>query len=132
MAKELTLFESAAGTLRISKHGRLMQLVADGNGACVVLDMDYQTAQKWAASRTSAGSAQNDRNKFLEQLPTLIARPGSFVSTRGNSKMLEDMVRLMLSSGFDLNDWSLPPDVKALFARGPAPKPKPAKSEPPA
>ncbi len=120
MPKELTLFESATSGLRVSKHGRVIQIVADGNGACVVMDTEYNAAQKWASSRASAGSPGNDRSKFLDQITTLIARPGSFVSTRGTDKPLEDIARLMLSSGFDLNDWALPPTVKVLFSKGPA------------
>ncbi|MEK6806497.1 MAG: hypothetical protein AABY95_07595 [Pseudomonadota bacterium] len=132
MPRELTLFESATGSLRISKHGRLMQIVADGNGACVVMDTEYNVAAKWASSRASAGSPGNDRSKFLDQIATLIARPGSFVSTRGSDKPLEDIVRLMLNSGFDINDWGMPPSVKALFSKGPATKPKtPPPSAPP-
>ncbi len=123
--KELTLFESATSSLRISKHGRLVQIVADGNGACLMMDIEYAAAAKWASSRSSAGSPGNDRSKFLDQIATLIARPGSFISTRGGDKPIEDIVRLMLSSGFDLNDWAMPPSVKSLFMKGPAPKMKP-------
>ncbi len=122
--KELTLFESAVGSLRVSKHGRLVQIVADGNGACVMMDTEYNVAAKWASSRASAGSPGNDRSKFLDQITTLLARPGSFISTRGNDKPIEDIARLMMTSGFDLNDWAMPPSVKALFSKGPAPKPK--------
>ena len=124
--KEPTLLESAMRGLRASKHGRVIQVVADGNGAFVTMDIDFNTANKWAFSKTSSGSPQNDRNKFMDQFATLIARPGSFVNTRGGSKPILDIAKLMKSAGFDLNDWALPPDVKAEFSHGPEPtKPKP-------
>ena len=136
--KDLTLFESAMRGMRVSKHGRVMQLIADGNGACVVQDIEYNAAYKWACSKSSGGSAASDRGKFLDQITTLIARPGSFVNTRGNDKPIEDIARFMQSSGFDLNDWGLPPSVKALFMKGPKPQAKPkaagdtSTAEPPA
>lgn len=122
--KEATVFESAMRGMRHSKHGRVVQIVADGNGACVVLDVEFNAAQKWGMGRTSAGNPGSDRTKIFDQLTTLIARPGSFVTTRGNDKPIEDIARFMQSAGFDLNDWGLPPSVKALFSKGPAPKPK--------
>ena len=114
MAKEVSMFESACRSSRIAKQGKLVQFIVDGAGAIVADDQEFYAAQKWASSRHSTGNFNTDRSKFLEQIANLIARPGSFTATRGNTKSLSDMVKAMLMSGFDLNDWDLPPDLKKI------------------
>lgn len=128
--KDPTVFESAMRGMRVVKQGRVVQIIADGNGAVATLDIDYNSAYKWASSKSSSGSSGSDRTRFLDQMPNLVARPGSFINTRGNDKPIEDIVRLMQSAGFDLNDWAIPPTVKVLFMKGPVPKPK-AKTDTP-
>lgn len=120
---QLTLFQSAASGARIIRQMYIVQFIVDGNGAFVTPTMDFNAAEKWASSRNSTGARMTDRTRFLDKLEVLISRPGSFISTRGSSKPLEDLCKAMKAAGYDLGEWQLPHDLKEMF--------KPKKAEPP-
>jgi hypothetical protein len=130
--KELTMLQSALQRLRISRNGQCTMLVVDGQGAAVVPTMDFSTVQKWAQSKASAPNANQSMMKILDKLEVAITRPGTtFAATRGSPKYVADLARQMISAGFDINEWSLPPDVKeAATARADAPPPKKPASTP--
>lgn len=116
-AKLANLYASATRGARVIKQGDVVQIVIDGGGALAAPMQDFQQAQKWANSKPATGNAISDRGRFLEQLPVLIARPGSFCATRGNDKYLEKLAKAMKAGGLDINDWSLPPSVKDLLKK---------------
>jgi hypothetical protein len=112
MARALSLFEAATTRGRVIRQGEIVQWVMDGSGAIVVPAQDFLIAQKWGQSRTGSTNIVTDRGRFLEKFETLIARPGSFVSTRGNTRSLASLAKLMIASGYDISEWGLPFDVK--------------------
>lgn len=103
-----TLFDSATAKGRIIRQGDIIQLVMDGSGAIVVSAQDFMVAQKWASTRLGSSNMVSDRGRFLEKLEVLVARPNSFVATRGSVKALEVLVRTMFQNGYDLKEWMLP------------------------
>lgn len=120
--KTLTLFQTATTGGRVIKQPQLVQFIVDGNGAMVTSTQDFYQVEKWANSRYGSGNRLADRNRFLEQIQTLVARPGSFVSTKGSTKPLEDLCKLMKAAGYDLAEWQLPPELKDMD-RPPVAKP---------
>lgn len=114
MKKEVSLYQAATSGGRVAKQGPLVQFILDGNGAMVTSTMDWAMAEKWANSKSSTGIRATDRNRFLDQIPTLAARPGSFIGTRGSTKPLTDLCILMKNNGYDLKEWALPPELKDL------------------
>lgn len=110
----ISLFDSATRGARIIKQGEIFCLVLDGGGAMIGFMQDLHAAQKWAQSKPSCGNRVTDRGRFLEQIPTLVARPGSFVSTRGSEKLIEKVARGMRAGGYDLSEWMLPPELKNM------------------
>lgn len=132
--KTLTLLQAVTSAGRVVRQGPLVQFIIDGNGAMVMPTLDFFTVEKWANSKFASGNRMADRTRFLDQIQTLVARPGSFISTRGSSKTLEDLARLMKANGYDLNEWQLPPELKNLGKPPPpeaAKKPGAAESGPP-
>lgn len=117
-----TLFESATQRGRIIRQGNITTIIMDGNGAVIVDIQDFQQARKWAQSKMPTANLLTDRARFLDQFPALVSRPGSVQATRGSQKPLEKLVKEMLASGMDLNEWTLPMELKAI-GRPPAPKP---------
>lgn len=113
MARNLSLFESSTKRGRIVRQGDLVQIIMDGGGAVVAPMQDFIVAQKWAQAKPASGNPVTDRGRFLEQLPVLVARPGSFAGTRGNERQLATVARLMRQAGYDLGEWMLPPELKA-------------------
>ncbi|HSW11649.1 MAG TPA: hypothetical protein VLI06_02345 [Solimonas sp.] len=112
VAKTKTLFESFSGRARIAKQGYVVMIVIDGGGAMVVATDEYLVAQKWSQSRVSSGNIVTDRGRFFEQFQVMVARPGSFVGTRGNDRQLYKMAKAMRAAGHDLGEWMLPPELK--------------------
>lgn len=112
MARSLSLFEAATNRGRVIRQGEIVHWVMDGSGAVVVPAQDFLIAQKWGQSRTGSTNVVTDRGRFLEKFETLIARPGSFVSTRGNTRSLASLAKVMIASGYDMSEWGLPFDVK--------------------
>ena len=126
MARTLSLFEAATGKGRIVRMGEVVQLVMDGAGAFVCNAQEFTIAQKWAQSKTGSGNAVTDRGRFIEKIEVLIARPASFVSTRGSTKPLETLAKNMKQAGFDLGEWMLPPEItQSLKVKLPPPPSKP-------
>jgi hypothetical protein len=123
--KQLTLYQAATVGGRVIKQGYLAQFILDGNGAMLTPISDWNTAEKWANSKYASGNRMSDRNRFLDQIPVLVSRPGSFVSTRGSTKPLEDLCKLMKAAGHDLAEWQLPPELKNK-PPPPSPPKKPA------
>ena len=117
--KVQTLYESATGNLRVVNRGNIVECIVDGNGSMVTSITEFVQAQKWAQAKFSGGNSVQDRNRFLEQITALISRPGSFVSTRGSGKLLEDIARAMKSTGYELRDWQLPPELKNIGGKPP-------------
>lgn len=112
MARTQTLYESVSSKGRIMRVGEIVQMTMDGAGAICCNSQDFLAAQKWAQSRPSSTNIVTDRGRFLEKIEILIARPNSFVSTRGSQEPLTRLARAMKMSGFDMGEWMLPPEVK--------------------
>lgn len=111
--KQLSLFQSASGRLRISRMGGLTMLVMDGQGMALAPTSDFAVVEKWAKSRPSGPNATIDAGKILEKIDVLVCRPGtSFASTRGSLKPLEKLVKEMKSAGMDTKEFQLPPELK--------------------
>lgn len=114
MPRALTLLESAQSRMRTIRQGDLAQLVADGGGAMVVPMIELLQAQKWAQRKASSGNMLTDRTRFLEQVATLISRPGSLLPTKGHHKAIEALAKQMMQAGYDINEWTLPPELRGL------------------
>jgi hypothetical protein len=122
--KPRTLFEAATARGRVIKQGEIACMVMDGGGAVIVFMQEFIGAQKWAQSRVPTANLLSDRARFLDQFSALISRPGSVQATRGNDRQLEKLARAMLGAGYDLAEWTLPVEFKAI-GRGPAPQADP-------
>lgn len=113
--KELTLFQSACGKLRISRLGALTMLTVDGQGLALCLTADFSPVEKWAKAKTQGPNATIDMGKIMEKIDVLISRPGTtFANTRGSIKPLGDIVKAMKASGMDVKEYQLPPELKEL------------------
>ncbi len=112
MPRAETLFEAAVKRIRVMRQGDLVQLVIDGGGALVTTTQEFMQAQKWASSKTATGNTVTDRGRLLEQIGPLVSRPGSMLSTRGHTKQIEALAKLMKQGGYDLGEWMLPPELK--------------------
>jgi hypothetical protein len=113
--KELTLFQSAAGKLRVSRIGPLTMLVIDGQGLGLCLTGDFSPVEKWAKSRPQGPNATIDAAKIIEKVDVLVCRAGTtFASTRGSTKPLEAVAKAMRAAGMDLKEFSLPPELKDM------------------
>ena len=112
-AKEISLFQSAAGKLRISRLGPLTMLVIDGQGLGLCMTGDFSPVEKWAKSRPQGPNATIDSGKIIEKIDVLVCRQGTtFAATRGSTKPLEAIVKAMRQAGMDLKEFSLPPELK--------------------
>ena len=112
-AKELSLYQSACGKLRVSRVGPLTQLVVDGQGLALCLTADFAVVEKWAKAKTAGPNATIDMGKIMEKIDVMICRPGTtFASTRGSTKPLEAVVKAMIAAGMDIKEYSLPPELK--------------------
>lgn len=129
MARQLSLFDAACAKGRVIRQGEIVQFVMDGSGALVCPSQDFMVAQKWAQSRTGSTNTVTDRGRFLEKLEVLIARPGSFVISRGSTRALTMLAKQMVGAGYDLTEWGLPHEVKLALAP-PAPPAPVKKAEP--
>ncbi|NKF22441.1 hypothetical protein [Solimonas marina] len=133
-ARTKNLFESAVSRARVIRQGDIVQVVIDGGGAFVTFTQEFRMAQKWASSRIATGNMVTDRGRFFEQIGTLVSRPGSMVSTRGSGKYVENLVRAMNQGGYELSEWMLTPELKAIaraHLQGPEPKVRDAAEEAP-
>lgn len=111
--KELSLFESALGRLRVSRMGGMVILVVDGQGMAMTPALDFNVVEKWAKSKQAGPNATIDMGKIMDKLDVVIARPGtSFASTRGSLKPLEGLVKAMKAAGMDTKEFQLPPELK--------------------
>lgn len=111
--KELTLYQSAAGKLRVSRLGPLTMLIVDGQGLALCLTADFSPVEKWAKSKPQGPNATIDMGKIMEKLDVLVCRPGTtFASTRGSLKPMEGIVKAMKAAGMDLREFQLPPELK--------------------
>ena len=125
MARSLSLYDMATGKGRVIRQGEIVQVVMDGAGAFVCAAQDFMVAQKWAMSRTGSSNAVTDRGRFIEKIEVLIARPNSFVSTRGSSVPVERLAKAMKQMGYDLKEWGVSMEViKALTVKIEPPKKK--------
>ena len=114
-AKEISLFQSAAGKLRISRLGPLTMLVIDGQGLALCLTADFSPVEKWAKARPQGPNATIDAGKIIEKIDVLVCRPGTtFASTRGSTKPLEAVAKAMRTAGIDLKEYALPPELKDM------------------
>jgi hypothetical protein len=114
-AKEISLFQSAAGKLRISRLGPLTMLVIDGQGLGLCLTGDFSPVEKWAKAKGQGPNATIDAAKIIEKIDVLVCRQGTtFASTRGSTKPLENIAKAMRAAGMDLKEFSLPPELKDL------------------
>lgn len=113
--KEISLFQSAAGKLRVSRIGPLTMLVIDGQGLALCLTADFSPVEKWAKSRPQGPNATIDSAKIVEKIDVLVCRPGTtFASTRGSTKPLEAVAKAMRAAGMDLKEYALPPELKDM------------------
>lgn len=114
-AKEISLFQSACGKLRLARVGPLTQLVIDGQGLAFCLTADFSPVEKWAKSRPQGPNATIDSAKIIEKIDVMVCRPGTtFASTRGSTKPLEAIAKAMRSAGMDLKEFALPPELKDM------------------
>jgi hypothetical protein len=111
-AKTKTVFESAMSKARIARQGDITMVIIDGGGAMVVPTMEYNQAYRWAMSKPATGNPLTDRGRFFDKITTVVSRPGSFIGTRGHDKAIATLAKAMKAAGFDLNDWSLAPEIK--------------------
>lgn len=93
------------GTIR---RFRDMAVVTLPDAALVTTRLEIQAAQRWARSRNTTGSEQEDRNCMLAQLQTLIARNDYDCVTRGSSATIARLAKLMRDEGMDLTAWRIP------------------------
>jgi hypothetical protein len=107
-----SLLESATARGRVIRQGDIVCIIMDGGGAMVVPSQEYLQASKWAQSKPPSGNLLTDRARFLDKITSLVSRPGSLQATRGNDKALEKLARAMQHSGYDLSEWTLPPELK--------------------
>jgi hypothetical protein len=113
--KELSLFQSACGKLRVSRMGALTMLVIDGQGLALCLTSDFSPVEKWAKSKGAGPNATIDAAKIIEKVDVMIVRPGTtFAATRGSTKPLEAVVKAMQANSIDLKEYSLPPELKDM------------------
>jgi hypothetical protein len=111
--KQLSMLQSALQRMRVSRQGQVTMVVVDGQGAACIPTMEYRSAESWASKKSSAPNANQSMLKVMEKLEVMICRPGTtFASTRGSPKYVTDLAKAMISAGLDINEWSLPPDVK--------------------
>jgi hypothetical protein len=111
--KQISLFQSACGKLRVSRMGMLTMLVVDGQGLALALTSDFSVVEKWAKSKGAGPNATIDMAKIMEKLDVLVCRPGTtFGSTRGSTKPLEAVVKAMKAAGMDTREYALPPELK--------------------
>ena len=114
-AKEISLFQSAAGKLRVSRLGPLTMIVIDGQGLGLCLTGDFSPVEKWAKSRPQGPNATIDAGKVIEKVDVLVCRQGTtFATTRGSTKPLENIAKAMRAAGMDLREFSLPPELKDM------------------
>ena len=114
-AKEISLFQSAAGKLRVSRLGPLTILVIDGQGLGLCLTGDFSPVEKWAKSRPQGPNATIDAAKVIEKVDVMVCRAGTtFASTRGSTKPLEAIAKAMRQAGMDLKEFSLPPELRDM------------------
>ena len=119
------LYEGATKRGRVIRQGEIACVVMDGAGAVVVFMQELTGAQKWAQSRVPSANLLTDRARFLDQFTALISRPGSVQATRGNERQLEKLAKAMLAVGYDLNEWTLPPEMKTIGRAPPPPSEAP-------
>ena len=113
--KELTLFQSAAGKLRISRIGPLTMLVIDGQGLALCLTGDFSPVEKWAKAKQAGPNATIDAAKIIEKVDVMVCRAGTtFAATKGSTKPLESIAKAMRQAGMDLKEFSLPPELKDM------------------
>jgi hypothetical protein len=113
--KEISLFQSACGKLRVSRLGQLTMLVIDGQGLALCLTADFSPVEKWAKARPQGPNATIDASKIIEKIDVLVCRPGTtFAATRGSTKPLEAVAKAMRAAGIDLKEYALPPELKDL------------------
>jgi len=114
-AKEISLYQSAAGKLRISRVGPLTMLVIDGQGLAYCLTADFSPVEKWAKAKGQGPNATIDAGKIIEKIDVMVCRPGTtFASTRGSTKPLEAVAKAMRAAGVDIKEFSLPPELKDM------------------
>lgn len=107
-----SLFVSATSRGRIVRQGDLVCVIVDGGGAMVMATQDFLPARKWAESKPASGNPLTDRGRFLDQIPAMVSRPGSLISTRGSQRQVATLARQMRQAGYDLGEWNLPPELK--------------------
>src|SRR5688500_6056116 len=113
--KEISLFQSACGKLRVSRLGPLTMLVIDGQGLALCLTADFSPVEKWAKAKAAGPNATIDSAKIIEKIDVLVCRPGTtFASTRGSTKPLEAVAKAMRAAGMDLKEYALPPELKDM------------------
>jgi hypothetical protein len=111
--KELSLYQSATGKLRVSRVGPLTMLVVDGQGLALCLTADFSVVEKWAKAKGAGPNATIDMGKIIEKVDVMVCRAGTtFGSTRGSNKPLEAIVKAMMQAGMDIKEYSLPPELK--------------------
>lgn len=108
-----SLFQSATSRGRVVRQGDLVCVIIDGGGSMVMSTQDFLQAQKWAQSKPATGNALTDRGRFLDQIGSMVSRPGSLIPTRGNDRQVATLARQMRQAGYDLSEWNLPPELKA-------------------
>lgn len=125
------LFDAATARGRVVKQGDIACIIMDGNGAVIVSMQDFQQAQKWAQSKLPSANLLSDRARFLDQFSVLVSRPGSVQATRGNDRQLARLAKSMSSAGYDLGEWTLPPQLRRVSLVSEPGSPRRRKTDPP-
>jgi len=107
-----SLYESATQRARVIRHLDIVCFIVDGAGAMIVPMADFVQTQKWASARIASGNAMNDRGRLIERWLVLVSRPGSIAQTRGHPRQLAAIARSMQAAGYDLNEWTLPLEIR--------------------
>lgn len=125
MAQPKDLFTAAMFGGNIRRYGDMVVLALPSMGL-VTTQQDMQQAQCWGRSKISSGILHKDRTSLIERIETVIARMNSGCTTRGSNKTIAGLVKIMKSSGMDLDSWVIPKAVlDELFPRkGPPAQPK--------
>lgn len=101
------LFTAAMYAGSVRRYGDMVVLAMPSMGI-VTTQQDMQQAQSWARCKPSSGIVNKDRIRLLERFETVIARQNSGCSTRGPSKTISGLVKIMASTGMVLDAWSIP------------------------
>lgn len=81
--------------------------------------MELARALDWARTCPSTGNPSRDRSMFVQRIPHVLAPAGSSLASRGDRRVLTQLVRSMRGCGVPTEGWRVPEDVGAGLAEEP-------------